>query len=694
MTTLAALGLTTPTMLLGASLVVLPLIAHLLNRKARQRVVFPNVAMLTNVSASQSSLLKLRRWLLLLLRCIAVALIAFAFARPLWWSSDAGANARPDEALGASAVLVIDCSASVDQLHGSTTARQALQGQAERLLNESWLRRANVVFAGGSPRPVFEQMTANKPALIQAIREEPVVHERADLAGALTQAARLLHESGSRDVVVLTDRQWTNWEGVSDIDWPRGTTLGIVPPTGEAAAGNTALLAPGVRPGSPGVGTPVELAVELARFGGEAQRVAVELDVDGRVVDTQWARVEPHGRQRLSFTHRFNTVGQHRVRFKLTGQDALATDNTAYLVVRCVERLPVIVVGDANPDQPGSDGYYITRALAPFGDERDRYRVTHLPSHAATPAALAGASLVVVGQTLQLTPTLGQNLAEYARAGGSLLVFAGQHPLRDALVLPWSLGDRHTGQRIGEIEDAAEMHGLGEATQDALTQLPLGQTWQAGVLNDAARPLARYANGGVALAAQPLGDGRVVAATFSPAAESGDLGKYGVFVALTQHLAEQLTAHRGERAVRLPGQTLTIIADAAIDPDGPPPAVVGPDDTTITAIAFGQSGETRTAIVGASDTRRVGFYSLCQGPATLGWAAVNLDPLESDLRPMDVGVIVTQLERSGSGLAIHAGRDSTEALAAQQGRPIWGWALLVALGVMGLEMALLGWWRR
>ena len=72
---LAAISLMIPAMLGGLALLSLPVLAHLLNRRARRTVVFPNVSMLVASSASHSSLFKLRRWILLLLRCLAVILL-------------------------------------------------------------------------------------------------------------------------------------------------------------------------------------------------------------------------------------------------------------------------------------------------------------------------------------------------------------------------------------------------------------------------------------------------------------------------------------------------------------------------------------------------------------------------------------------------------------------------------------------
>ena len=73
----------TPWMFAGLLLLSLPIAAHLLHRHARVQLLFPTIRLLSASLASQSRLFKLRRWILLALRCLMVALIVGAFTRPV-----------------------------------------------------------------------------------------------------------------------------------------------------------------------------------------------------------------------------------------------------------------------------------------------------------------------------------------------------------------------------------------------------------------------------------------------------------------------------------------------------------------------------------------------------------------------------------------------------------------------------------
>jgi len=69
-------------LVLGTMLVGIPIVLHLVMRQQPKRLVFPAVRFVQRRQASNRRTLRLRHWLLLLLRCLAVALAALALARP------------------------------------------------------------------------------------------------------------------------------------------------------------------------------------------------------------------------------------------------------------------------------------------------------------------------------------------------------------------------------------------------------------------------------------------------------------------------------------------------------------------------------------------------------------------------------------------------------------------------------------
>ncbi|MEM6459817.1 MAG: hypothetical protein AAF710_10560, partial [Planctomycetota bacterium] len=299
-----------------------------------------------------------------------------------------------------------------------------------------------------------------------------------------------------------------------------------------------------------------------------------------------------------------------------------------------------------------------------------------------------------------------------AAAGGAVLVFAGGAPLRETRVpdasppaggsaaqsrgrgvLRWAGGPRMASARVNGIDtEAGLLADLDGAAREALRGVRLRRAWRVDEVTGDTAVLMRFRGGSPALAERAVGGGRVVAAAFSPSAETGGLGKEGVFVALLNGLAGQLSRSRPGETPTYAGRGLTIPADASPDPSGGPAVVRTPGGGTALDGVVSLGGDDARLDLPAAE--RQGFYVWTQGPAELGAAAVNLDPRESDPRKIDPKVLAAELSAQ-AGISVAVGGASVASPGGVgDGRPLWGVALLLAMGLLCVEMGLLGRWRK
>jgi hypothetical protein len=322
----------------------------------------------------------------------------------------------------------------------------------------------------------------------------------------------------------------------------------------------------------------------------------VEATLDGRLVGKQTVALKSWEERDLAFDAQLDKSGSHNVVFSLP-PDALAADNQAFLVVQAVARIPVVVVGDDNADQQGTGTYFLTRALAPRGDMGDDLEVRHLTSGDLSAngfARLGDAEAVMIGYVGKLAPDALRALYMYANQGGGVAIFFGEGPVADNMLsfgalakqgdcLPWlPTGPRdlslHGGVlQLGEGDwKHPALADFDEPSQQALRQIRFFKVWMSGAMKPNAVSILKFADGTPALAAQALGQGKVVLANFSPALACSDIGKYGSFVAMMHSMVHYLRPRRDWRSQSLTGDALRMAI-----PDSRDPArtyqVLGPD---------------------------------------------------------------------------------------------------------------------
>jgi hypothetical protein len=202
---------------LAAGLVVgLPVLLHFLRSKPKQLVHFPSLRFLGPSALRDTRRHQLRRWLTLLLRCLIIALLAAAFARPFFSERDAAQRQ----------VMVVAVDNSMSMQAGKRWADQkawALQQLAELEAGDS----AGILLM--HPTPTWLAPVATDLARTRALLEaaEPGF-EKTRFAGALRQAGSTLatHPSGKKTLVWMTDQQRLGWQGVQlDEPLPPGIQL-------------------------------------------------------------------------------------------------------------------------------------------------------------------------------------------------------------------------------------------------------------------------------------------------------------------------------------------------------------------------------------------------------------------------------------------------------------------------------------
>jgi Ca-activated chloride channel homolog len=327
-------------LLLGAIIVFF----YLLKLK-RKRIVVPSVFLWKRAVEefeANAPFKKLRRSFLLLVQLLALAALVFALARPLVVTRALASG---------STVIIIDSTASMrarDEDAGSRLDR-AKQLAREMIDGLSGSDRAAII-ESSSRVTVRSPLTSDRGALASAINEI----QETDAPGILTDAVRLAEQiaKSERDasVVIISD-------GGSAIAPETDSPVELSRQTVSAArAASIRFVRVGRRADNAGIiamnsrqlsdSTRREMFASIANFGDRGRTFAVELRIDGKLIDARTIDLGANERRALVFDSLPSEGGLAELKLDL--EDDLASDNVAYAFLPSSHRVRVGVTGE-NP---------------------------------------------------------------------------------------------------------------------------------------------------------------------------------------------------------------------------------------------------------------------------------------------------------------------------------------------------------
>jgi Aerotolerance regulator N-terminal/von Willebrand factor type A domain len=337
-----------PLFLLGLAAASIPFIIHFLNRFRAGRREFSSLMLLKEIQHRQMRNLKMRQWLLLVLRTLIIALLVLVPSRPV---VKGFFRSGPKDHLPTAAVFILDISASMGYVGREGSAYELLRERLNQITE--WLNSGDifkVITADESftlPEGQWRRKSVRDDFLSELVNYKQPGSKGTSLGPALKAAADLLMAETSvvgREVYLLTDRQrgflgtdTLELEPGSDIRWylleshesdPENLSVVSISFSGE-------LLRPGV---------PLKARVEVAHFGGEESiRCLPRVYLDGRLVAQGEAVVPPNEASQVVVEMPAMEAGFHELTAMLDA-DGLEADNSCTSVINVPSRASVLLV--------------------------------------------------------------------------------------------------------------------------------------------------------------------------------------------------------------------------------------------------------------------------------------------------------------------------------------------------------------
>ncbi|HVZ23141.1 MAG TPA: BatA and WFA domain-containing protein [Vicinamibacterales bacterium] len=656
----------TPLFLIASAAIGIPIFVHLIQREKSRVVEFPSLMFVQKIPYQSVRRRRIRHWGLLAMRCAALLLIVMAFARPFLRREVAAAAA-----LGGSreVVILLDHSASMGYGDHWQNAKAAARRVVASLGPTD--KATLVLFDRNAEESM--RATSDRPRLDAAIDAAAVDADSTRFGPALKLAESILLRSTARrrEAVLVSDFQRAGWSGSEDVHFPDGYT---VTPVSVATPDAQNLAVPSVTFSRQSFANEERVTVTagVANRGSMPQDVPVSLDVEGRPIQSQQVHVGPRAAASVTFTQ--FTLDKPIVKGTVrAGNDQLPADNTFHFTVSPGAPVSILVV--ESPDRDSS--LYLTKALgvstAPV------FQTDVMPVTRVSPSNFEKRAVVVLNDVAFPPAAANGALTQYVRRGGGLLIAAGEHttwPQGEKELLPGTLGmtvDRTSGRgaTLGFLDHGHFIFEIFKAPRSG--DFSAAQIYKYRRIDPAPgdKVLARFDDGAPAAIERKVGAGRVIVWASALDASYSDLPLKPVYLPLVhqivKYLAQFETPHEWQTVgavVDVQSLTKSRANWVVVTPAGKRVAQNGP-------LELDEQGvyEVRPAAGGA------GSFA----PQAI---AVNIDPAEEDLTPIDPAELVAAVTghasaTPASALPTGAEAEQIDIKDAERRQSFW-WYLLVA----------------
>ncbi len=677
----------------GIAAVSAPIIFHMIRRTPSGKVPFSTLMFLEASPPRMTRRSRIDHWPLLLLRALALILLALGFARPFLRSAETHTTAV---APGQQLAIVLDTSASMrragmwDAAKFSAIDAVASATQADQVAIYAFDRSVSPVLS-----------FAEWDELAPSVRRDVVVERlealrpgwaATNLGQALVTAADELESlemtrddksSGEvrRSVLLISDtQQGAALEALQNYEWPESVTVRVDTIVADAPT-NAGLE---VMSQSAQREREVRLRVtNAADSASEEFRVQWHSEDGKQLGPPRPVYVAPGRSRTVSFQTPPGIGSAHAV---LSG-DAHDFDNTVYVDRLAAAELTVLWLGDGAEDDPESLRFYFSRA---FPDTPGR----HVRLVDATAPLDRGTSLVVVAD--RVPAAAAGALKAWLESGGTVLFVAqsAEGVASLSAVLPTAPQATETQvDTYSMMTDIDYTHPLFAPFADAafadFTRIHFWKYRQLKVDNSQrSRVVARFDSGDPAVMEIASGRGRVLILASGWHPTDSQLSVSSRYVPLMNALLE----HASQAPTALP--RMTVGDELPLDQFRRGSSAAERVEITLPDGSITQLAEDVTVFTGTSVP---GVYQVNCGDVSARFA-VNVDPAETRTTEM----ALEQLE--GLGVRTETTPSDAESLAAaaadrerqlkvqelERQQKLWRWLVLAAFGVLLVETWLAG----
>ena len=420
-----SLNFSSPLFLFGLLGISIPILIHLLTRRQQKQIRFSAVYLLAQSQKRSIRKSRPNRLLLLLARCLAIALFSMALANPLFSfrQSEAFLSASPS-----SIVFILDDSYSMGiRAKDKTLFDSALEYISKGLEKSADNSEFSLILAS-SPARVEQDWTSDKSTMTSKLEEQVVSYRTTHIGDAVDKAIKLLESAKQKNkqILLLTDLDKNGWQ--------EETFFGVSAPYpiqvlnfAQLQSNSNEGMVQSIQVSQEFLTRSRLLRVkaEVKNFSTTVNRTPLSLFLEGKLVKEEILDIPPGQTlvQEFSYPLRKNQPLNGKIQIS---DDTLPADNSRYFPFHPSQNIQVLVVdGDPKTISHQSESFYLEHALNPFS-----VSLSHIDPTVSTLAKLplrnlSDFSVVILANVRELPPGYELELEKFVLNGGALLLGMG-----------------------------------------------------------------------------------------------------------------------------------------------------------------------------------------------------------------------------------------------------------------------------
>ena len=666
-----------PLYLLGAAAIAVPVLLHLRRRPPKDSLSFSSLMFLEKSPERLTRHTRIERWLLLLLRCLALIVLALLFSRPfsrsVSLSSDGEAETR--------AMILLDGSASMKREDLWKRALAACENSIQSFRDTDGIALAvfdEKLHVAGDFQSWKGLSSSARWSSFQTwlgAKHEVLPSWRAtDIGNALTGAVDLLSGSQAdrKEIVLISDfQEGAARDSLNQLAWPGEVTVRYVPITAKREGNISVNLAASMRPGE-GISADEdrELAIYRVRLTN-----SIASETDHFVVEwenTPGTRTDGFlapGTSRVMMTPPIPREMDEAI-LHVSG-DHHDFDNRVYVATTQPRPLPILYLSDKlDASSAGTPLFYLERALNETASLAPT--VTGKSLGDASPDWGKSAVVIVHGDWPE---SIAERLHKFVKKGGLVLALPSPKttPASFRILMEepdWKLAEAPSGKGYVMLEKIDFEHPiLAPFARAKIRDFTKIRFWKHRVLTIPGKPdentsiLAEFDSGSAALVEKKIGRGSVIVFFSGWEPSESQLALSSKFVPILYSIFENAGYHARS--------TPTLYAGRATYRD--------------------QEGN----IVKAE---KPGFYETKEKGGRPRKLAVNLYPSEGNTTPFDPNLVLSDFgvaPSEDSPVSVNPGHQETskkrlKAEEKERKQKLWKWLVVFVLLVLISETWLAG----